>query len=162
MNHRISGRGKASRRPAIAATIAAGLLVLGAALPPRPAEALSAYAAAIPDNPAQQGLAFGAGYNYATRAGAEERALTECRKQAGDNALLVSLCKIVDHFDNQCLSISMDPQPGTPGYGWAIGANADAANGQALSNCRQTAGADRVGYCVVSLTDCDTLTPAPK
>jgi hypothetical protein len=145
MNHGIPGRGKASRRPAIAAAVAAGLLVLGAALPPRPAEALSAYAAA---------------YNYATRAGAEERALTECRKQAGDNALLVSLCKIVDHFDNQCLSISMDPQPGTPGYGWAIGANADAANGQALSNCRQTAGADRVGYCVVSLTDCDTLTPA--
>ncbi len=149
------GRGKSSRRLRLAA-VSVSLLALGALLPPRPAEAMSAYAAAIPDNPAQQGLAFGAGYNYSTRAGAEERALTECRKQAGDNALLVSLCKIVDHFDNKCLAISMDPQPGTPGYGWAIGANAAAANNQALANCRQTAGAARVGYCVISLTDCDT------
>jgi hypothetical protein len=159
MKHGIPGRGKSSRRSAIAA-VAAGLLVLGAALPPRPAEALSAFAAAIPDDPAAQGLAFGAGYNYATRAGAEERALQECRSQAGTNANLVSLCRIVDHFDKKCLAISMDPQPGTPGYGWAIGLNADAANSQALANCRQTAGAARVGFCVISLTDCDTLTPA--
>ena len=155
MKHGIFGRGKSSRRLHHAA-VAIGLLALGAALPPRPAEALSAFAAAIPDNPAQQGLAFGAGYNYGTRAGAEARAMDECRKQAGSNALLVSLCKIVDHFDNKCLAISMDPQPGTPGFGWSIGANAAAANSQALANCRQTAGAARVGYCVVSLTDCDT------
>jgi len=154
VKHGIFGRGKSSRRLHKAA-VAIGLLAL-AALLPRSAEALSAFAAAIPDNPSAQGLAFGAGYNYGTRAGAEARAMEECRKQAGSSALLVSLCKIVDHFDNKCLAISMDPQPGTPGFGWSIGANAAAANSQALANCRQTAGAARVGYCVISLTDCDT------
>lgn len=160
MKHGILGCGKASRRWAGAAA-AVVVLALGAS-PPRPAEALSALAAGIPDDVAAQGVAFGAGYNYATRADAEARALLECRKQEGTPASTIALCKIIAHFDNQCAAISLDPAAGTPGFGWAIAPTAAEANRQALANCRQTAGPNRAGYCVESLTDCDTQTPAPK
>jgi len=154
MKHEILGRWKSSRRLSYAA-VSICLLATGVLLP-HAAEALSAFAAGIPDNVATQGLAFGAGYNYSTRADAEARALQECRSRQDAPASTIALCRVIAHFDNQCLAISMDPQAGTPGYGWAIEATAAAANNQALVNCRQTAGADRVGYCVVSLTDCDT------
>jgi hypothetical protein len=133
-----------------------------AMLVPHPANAMSAFAAGVPDDVAKQGLAVGAGYNYSTREGAETRALQECLKQGDAPAETRALCKIVDHFDNRCLSVSMDPQAGTPGYGYAIGDTAEAANNQALSNCRSTAGADRASYCTVSLTDCDTNTGTTK
>jgi hypothetical protein len=135
-------------------------LVLVAGLLPHSVEALSAIAAGIPNDVATQGVAFGEGHNYSTRAGAEARALQECRNQQGVPASTIALCKITAHFDNQCLAISLDPKDGTPGFGWAIAAIADAANNQALANCRASAGADRVGYCVISLAVCDTQTPA--
>jgi hypothetical protein len=136
------------------------LLVMGTLLP-HSAQALSAFAAGIPNDVSSQGVALGAGYNYATRQGAEARALQECRKQVDAPETTRALCKIVAHFDNQCVVVSIDPQPGTPGFGWAIGANATAAESKALENCRQTAGPARTAYCEVSLTDCDTHTP-PK
>ncbi len=160
MKHEISGRRKSSRRLNTAAA-AVVVLALGASLP-RPAEALSAFAAGIPDNVAAQGAAFGEGHNYSTRADAEARALKECRAAPGSPASTIALCKIIAYFDHQCVAVAMDPQANTPGLGWAIGADAAAANNQALANCRQTAGADRVGYCVVTLTECDTQTPAQK
>src|ERR1700691_4790898 len=132
-------------------------LLLVAGLLPHSAEALSALAAGIPDDVANQGVAFGEGHNYSTREGAEARALQECKSMGGIPASTTALCKIVAHFDNQCLAISLDPKDGTPGFGWAIATTADAANGQALANCRQTAGQDRVGYCVESLSRCDTM-----
>ncbi len=132
------------------------------ALLPHSAEALSAFAAGIPDNVATQGAAFGEGHNYSTREGAEARALQECRKQQGTPASTIALCKIIAHFDNQYLAVSLDPQVNTPGFGWAIGANAAEANSQALANCRQTAGSNRAGYCVETMTECDTQPPAKK
>jgi hypothetical protein len=154
MKHGIFGRRQCSRHVNCAAA-AICLLAVAALLPPS-ANALSALAAGIPDDVATQGVAFGEGHNYSTREGAEARALQECRNTTGVPASTTALCKIVAHFDNQCLAISLDPKAGTPGFGWAIAAAADPANNQALGNCRATAGADRVGYCVESLTSCDT------
>lgn len=133
-----------------------GGVLVAMSVAPHAAFAMSAFAAGIPDNIASQGVAVGAGYNYSTRDAAEARALQECLKQQDAPADTRALCKIVAYFDNECVAVSMDPQAGTPGFGWAIGANAEAANSQALENCHQTAGADRQSYCVVSLTDCDT------
>jgi len=160
MKHGIIAHGIVPRR-SIYAAASACLLALGA-LSPHPAKAMSAFAAGIPGNVAAEGVAMGFGYNYSTREGAEARALQECLKQQDAPPNTRALCKVIDHFDNQCAAVSLDPQPGTPGFGWAIAPTADAANAQAVANCRQSAGADRAEYCEVSITDCDTKSPAPQ
>ncbi len=136
------------------------LLAIGM-LPLNSADARGAFAAGIPSDVSSGGVAVGAGYNYGTREGAETRALQECLKQTTAPASTIALCKITAYFDNQCVAVSMDPTAGTPGFGWAVAGTADAANRQALENCRQTAGSDRTEYCEVSLTDCD-VTSSPR
>jgi hypothetical protein len=134
----------------------ASCLLTSTLLLPRTSEAKSAFAAGIPDDVATQGVALGTGYNYGSRESAEARALQECRAQQDAPQATRDLCKIVDHFDNRCIAISLDPKPGTPGFGWAVADSEDAANDQALAMCRQSAGSDRAPYCVVSLSQCDT------
>jgi hypothetical protein len=134
-------------------------LIALAALWPRGADAMSAFAAGIPPNVAAQGVAFGDGYNFATRAAAEKKALDECQAQGDAPATTRSLCTILAYFDNECLAVSIDPAAGTPGYGWAVAATSDLAKGLALGYCRQTAGPSRQDACVVSFTDCDTVPP---
>jgi hypothetical protein len=127
-----------------------------AAASPFAARAMSAFALGLPDDVAAKGVAIGTGYNYSTREGAENRAMQECLKQQDAPAETRALCKVVANFDNQCVAVAMDPQPGTPGFGWAVGATAADANNQAMANCRATAGSDRADSCVVSATSCDT------
>jgi hypothetical protein len=160
MYGRLASLSKSVRRAkfALAPVIAAAVLFA----PQHPAQAMAAFAAGIPDNISSRGVAVGAGYNYSTRDGAEARALKECLTQQDAPPDTRALCKVVSEFDNQCLAVSMDPQAGTPGFGWAVANTEDDAKTQALANCRQTAGADRVGACVVSLTDCDTLSTGSK
>lgn len=129
---------------------------------PQSSEAKSAFAAGIPDDVAVQGVALGTGYDYSTREGAEERALQECRVQQDAPDSTRALCKIVDHFDNRCIAISLDPKAGTPGFGWAVANSEDTSNDQALAMCRQSAGSDRAPYCVVTLSECDTNSAGPK
>ncbi len=143
-------------------TLAAAWLLASVAVLPQSAAAMSAFAAGIPDNVATQGLAVGDGYNYSTREGAEARALQECLAQQDAPPDTRALCKVVAYFDNKCLAVSLDPQAGTPGYGWAIGDTAAEANDQAIEHCHESAGADRAGYCIVSLTHCDTNSSGPK
>lgn len=139
--------------------IAASGFVLGfmalAALSPQPSRAMSAFAAGIPDDVAQDGVAMGESHNYSTREAAEDRALQMCRSNQDSSEKVHALCKVIDHFDNRCLATALDPKAGTPGWGWAITNVKTDANDQALSMCRQSAGADRAPYCVVSLSECD-------
>ena len=146
---------KRSRGSKYAAGAAVCLLAVGTMFP-HASQAKSAFAAGIPDDVAVQGVALGTGYNYSTREGAEARALQECHAQTDAPDATRALCKIVDHFDNRCLSVSLDPKAGTPGFGWAIADTEDGANDQALAICRQSAGSDRAPYCVVSSSQCDT------
>lgn len=136
-------------------TVWIGLLAIGALLPHQ-TMAMGAFAAGIPDDIAAQGVAVGTGYNYSTRAKSEERALAECRKRDAPQSTL-ALCKIMAHFDNQCLAVSLDPKDGTPGFGWAVGPTKSAASAEALQICRQTAGPGRAAYCEESQINCDTL-----
>jgi len=139
---------------------AAALVVLQAAML-QPTDAKGAFALGLPDNVVQGGVAIGVGYNYSDREGAEARALKECLAQNAP-ADTRALCKVVAYFDNECVSVAMDPQPGTPGFGWAVGNTADTAKNAAIQNCRATAGADRADSCVESLTDCDTNASTAK
>lgn len=140
----------------------AGCLVVSTVLFSNSSEAKSAFAAGIPDDVAAQGVALGTGYNYSTREGAEERELQECRAQQDAPQSTRDLCKIVDHFDNRCIAISLDPKAGTPGFGWAVVDTEDASNDQSLAMCRQSAGSDRAPYCVVTLSECDTNSGGAK
>jgi hypothetical protein len=123
---------------------------------PGPARAMSALVAGIPDDVAHHGLAIGIAHDRNSRSTADAEALKKCLSFIYAPAETRALCKVIAHFDKQCLSVSFDPKPSTPGYGWAIADTAIAANNQALQNCRDTAGADRVAYCEISETDCDT------
>ena len=53
--------------------------------------------------------------------------------------------------------ITVDPENGTPGFGWAMARNSRMAKEQALSNCRDTAGPTRQDKCVIGPRDlwCD-------
>ena|ERR1700733_957722 len=155
----IPGRRKRHRglRLMVASCLLASTMLL-----PQTSEAKSAFAAGIPDDVAAQGVALGTGYNYGSRESAEARALQECKAQQDAPQATRDLCKIVDHFDNRCIAISLDPKAGTPGFGWAVADSEDASNDQSLTMCRQSAGADRAPYCVVSLSQCDTNSTASQ
>jgi hypothetical protein len=134
---------------------------VAAATVPHAAQAMSAFAGGIPSSVASRGLAVGDGYNFATRAGAEAKALEECRAQGVAPQDTRDLCSVIAYFDGECLSVALDPAAGTPGWGWAIAKTADLSKSFALAYCQQTAGASRAPYCAVTITDCDT-TNAPS
>jgi len=141
-------------RHSILRAVRAGLIALPLILPAA-AQAKSAFAAGIPDDVAAKGVALGEAHNYGTREEAETRALEECRTNKDSSEEVHALCKIIDHFDDRCVSVALDPKAGTPGWGWSIADAESVADDGALTMCRQTAGADRAPYCVVSESACD-------
>jgi hypothetical protein len=133
----------------VLAALAAAIQVPSAAL------AMSAFAAGIPSSVADQGVAVGTGYNYASRVDAENRAVQECKAPGSAPESTKALCMVIAYFDNECLAVAFDPAAGTPGFGWSVGATKSIAESQAMVNCKATAGA-RAGYCEVRVSDCDT------
>jgi len=89
---------------------------VAAATVPHAAQAMSAFAGGIPSSVASRGLAVGDGYNFATRAGAEAKALEECRAQGVAPQDTRDLCSVIAYFDGECLSVALDPAAGTPGW----------------------------------------------
>jgi Domain of unknown function (DUF4189) len=132
------------------------LLILLAAIMPFVAQAHSALVIAQPSDIANDGLAVGDGFNYASVQEAEQGAMTRCLNQYNNGGThRNSTCTVVAHFDHQWLSVAMDPADGTPGFGWGIAATADEAVSQAMDNCRRTA-AGRGNYCTISFTHFDS------
>jgi hypothetical protein len=131
------------------------LILAAGMLSSMPAQAHGAIAMGKPANVSKDGLAMGTGYNYSTTEGAKLRALEECLSFAEAPLATRGLCKVVEVFNRQCYAISLDPKEGTPGVGWAIAARKADAEDTAVERCRQTAGADRAAFCVVSLSECD-------
>ncbi|MGD0192112.1 MAG: DUF4189 domain-containing protein [Rhizomicrobium sp.] len=138
------------------------LILVVAVLFPRSVQAMAAFASGVPDDVAAKGVALGEAHNYDSRETAEARALTECQTNKDSTDDVHALCKIVDHFDNRCLSTALDPKAGTPGWGWSIANNGNDADDQALTMCRQSAGADRAPYCVITASVCDGTAAGPK
>ena len=128
---------------------------LSAGLSTLPALAHGAIALGKPADISTGGLAMGTGYNYPTAEGAKLRALEECLAFPDAPVSTRGLCKIVESFEHQCYAISLDPKEGTPGMGWSVAPKKADAEATALARCRETAGADRAAFCVVSLSDCD-------
>jgi hypothetical protein len=133
-------------KSAILTVVVIGLV----ALVPQQAAAYGALAIGLPDDIAEGGVAMGTAYNYPTKAGAEARALQECRSFQDAPESTRNLCRVYETFQDQCVAISMDPKAGTPGLGWDISPEKSTAKKNAIVRCEQTAG-DRREYCIMSL-----------
>ncbi len=136
----------------IALTLAACLMK------PQPGVAEGALAVGSTGDVAKDDIAIGNATNYATREGAAARALAYCRgrNNARTAPKAAVLCRIVATFTRQCGASALDPANHTPGAGWAIAATKEAAESQALANCRATAGTSRSQSCKIINTFCDT------
>ena len=130
-------------------------VALCAALVQSQALADATIAIAEPQDVARDGFAVGVSYNYGTRGEADAEALHQCRTFMEVTAEVRQLCAIRATFDNQCVSVAMDPQAGTYGWGWAIYPTQPGADEIALRNCRNASAPDRAGYCQVTLRHCD-------
>jgi hypothetical protein len=107
-----------------------------------------ALAIALPSDVAKGGFAYGRSANWKSEDEARADALKLCRESATAPQLR-ALCAVISSVRDQCVAVAMDPKAGTPGVGWAISANRQTAESQALAKCRETAGASRRDFCEV-------------
>ena len=106
----------------------------------------------VTGNITKDGYAIGINVNSSSDAEARDAALKYCKSHGSDVAR--AKCEIFATFRNQCAAEAEDPQPGTPGAGWAIAADKSAAEKMAMINCLATAG-DRGSFCKVVTSVCD-------
>jgi hypothetical protein len=136
---------------------ALGVVVLLAALygASGPAMSEGALAVGASGNVAKDGIALGGAIDKPTKEAAIAQALETCRKYQGAPKM-AALCRIVATFRRECFATAYDPDPGTPGVGWAIGPDKATAEERALAACQATAGAARRQFCKASQSFCDT------
>src|SRR5262249_17972105 len=140
-----------ARRALLAAMLLAGTLGR-----PDPAAADGALAVGEPADVASEGYAYGFALDEPTAEQAGAGALRDCRTPTqGIDPRAQALCKVVQTFKNQCFAVAMDPKDGTPGAGWAVADDKDAASRAALAKCVATAGDDRRDACEVNHSGCD-------
>jgi hypothetical protein len=127
---------------------------LAASLHPGPARAEGAIALGLPADVARQGVAVG--WTVRQPAGqAQAVALRYCRSASDTPLGTRELCLVVRTFVDACVAVALDPGDSTPGFGWAVAATKAGAEAAAMRDCRQTAGADREGFCRIDVSDCD-------
>jgi hypothetical protein len=130
------------------------VIALATLLHPATARADGALAIGLPPDVARDGVAFGWAVRL-PRAEAERVALEQCRTAANVPSDTRALCRVFESFSGSCVAVALDPEDGTPGFGWAIAPTKSGADAQALGDCQRTAGALRQSSCVVSISECD-------
>ena len=73
----------------------------------------------LPADVARDGVAFGWAVRL-SRAEADRVALEQCRTASGVPDSARSLCRVFESFAEACVAVALDPEDGTPGFGWAI------------------------------------------
>lgn len=139
------------RRHLLLAGLLSGCLILQAA----PGAADGAVAVGVPKDVAKDGVAQGYSVRAKTPEQANKVAMGYCGDVTKSSKAAVALCKVVKNFRDQCVAFALDPQPGTPGYGWGLGVDKAAAENAAVAMCHGNAGADRRQYCKALASDCD-------
>ena len=136
--------------------ILAGAMALVAAMAGASAcRAEGALALGLPGDVAKDGIAIFIFVRAGSFQEAKEKALAGCKGLPKSSETSKALCKIVATFKNQCGVSAIDPENGTPGFGWAIADSSAEAKRQALDNCRDTAGPSRQDACVADRSWCD-------
>jgi hypothetical protein len=129
--------------------------VISALAAPVPALAEGAVAVGMPADVVKEGVAFGWVINSRTRQDAEREALKQCHDFKDAPKSTRALCAVMRTFKNECFAIALDPEPGTPGVGWAVLPSKAAADSKAMADCRATAGRSRESFCKVTSSRCD-------
>jgi hypothetical protein len=122
---------------------------------PVSAQADGAIAIGLPSDVARHGVAVGTSWNYTSPEAARARALEECLSFPDASADTRKLCKVIQTFVRECVAIALDPDAGTPGFGWAVALPQSAAEDAAMQACIKTAGVSRQKFCRVTTTRCD-------
>ena len=130
-------------------------LLGGALLAPCAACAEGALAVGLPTDVAKEGVAIGWVINSENEGWARARALEFCLDFKDAPPTTRALCKVVRTFRGECVAIALDPDAGTPGVGWGVAVEKDAAEREAMSACKATAGANRQKFCKVTVLRCD-------
>jgi hypothetical protein len=120
-----------------------------------PGIADGAVALGVSHNVVKDGVAQGYSIRAKTPEDARRVALEYCGDATKSSKTAAGLCKVVTVFQDLCMALVLDPKPGTPGYGWGLGADKAAAEKAALAMCYDNAGADRRQYCKATASDCD-------
>jgi hypothetical protein len=118
-----------------------------------PSFAYGAVANGVPEDVGKDGVAQGYSFGARTPADAEATALKFCRQSKASKA--AARCAIARTFNGQCVALALDPEEGTPGYGWGVGDDKEAAQREALVMCYETSGADRTSFCKITSSECD-------
>ena len=123
--------------------------ILCALLWSKPSLRAGALAVGVPPDVARQGFAAGHALNAPTPDKARRGATESCHGSTGASEEAKKLCNVVATFSDQCYAIALDPKDGTPGVGWAIAKTQEAADAQAIAQCRNTAGPSRRDFCTI-------------
>lgn len=118
-------------------------------------QAHGALALGIPADIGQSGVAVGYAANSPTPERAMERAMARCRDEKNAPADTRALCKVYARFSHRCFAIALDPENGTPGFGWAVEATLEVARANAVGECRRVSSEDRKPHCNVAAEYCD-------
>lgn len=100
-----------------------------------------------------EGYSIGIAVNSPDDMLAQRGALAWCRSNGSPQTR--AQCKVVEAFRNRCVAEANDPQPGTPGAGWAVGDDRAAAEAKAMDMCLATAGEGRRLFCRIAQVMCD-------
>ena len=115
---------------------------------PLHAWAAGALAIGLPEGGAKNGIAMFAHVNAPTVDEAKTIALKGCRELPNASKAAKDQCKIFETFSDKCVAEAIDPQEGTPGWGYAIGETDQKASERALEACRKNA-PKREGSCTL-------------
>ena len=115
--------------------------------------AAGAIAEGIAPGGPQKGYAIGIVTNLPDEDAAKASAIDACKKLG--NAAAQKQCHVVSTFTDRCGTVVQDPEDGTPGVGWAVAATLAAADEQAITRCKSTAGPDRQNFCTDIVHKCD-------
>jgi hypothetical protein len=105
-----------------------------------PSVAAGAVALGLPSDVAKDGVSIGTSVNRATMDETKAVAIKSCKTDPNASTKVAALCKVVATFENQCVAIVVDPNAGTPGFGWAVAETSQRASQQAVANCQDSDG----------------------
>jgi hypothetical protein len=136
-------------------TLFSAFLIAASGLWASPSRADAALAIGQTGNIASGGLAIGFAVDQPSMEQARQEALKQCRGFQGAPESTRALCKVSETFRKRCFAVALDPEDGTPGAGWNVAANKQAAETAAMKRCRDTAGSSRRQFCKIMKSQCD-------
>jgi hypothetical protein len=97
----------------------------------------------------QEGVAMGAAWNAASEDAARVFAMQQCLDSKTTPVKARAMCRVVNTFSRQCVSIVADQHPRGVGWGWAVHPDISVAESTAQRQCAAQS-------CVTTVAGCDS------